>query len=107
MLEDYLVMMKTALFCGVMNANLLLFSYYGNKLTEESASVALEISKEWFNIKSPKLRKHLTLIMLRSQRKQGIKAGNFCYINFETYSKVFSEIASYFSILRVLLLGKK
>lgn len=105
--DDKLVLMKIGALCFVMKVNLFLFSFFGTKLMEESLSVSAEAaSLSWFNIKSSRLQKYLTLIILRSQQPTGISAGKFCFITFKTYSEVLNTIVSYFSILRVLLVEK-
>lgn len=107
-IKDNLVLLKFGLLLLTMQVNLFLFSLYGTKLSQASLSIAEDISNlSWINMRSTKLQKYLTLIILRSQRMEGIKAGKFCFVNFKTYSNVCSEIVSYFSILRVLLLERK
>lgn len=88
----------------VINIHLFVMSFVGTKLMEQSLSIGVEITQiSWYNIKSAKLQKYLTLIILRSYRLTGIKAGKFFFINFRTYTEALNAIVSYFSVLRAVL----
>lgn len=106
-LDDKLVLMRVISFCWVINWHLFLFSYFGTMLMEESLSVGVEVSQvSWYNIASVKQRKSLILIILRSQRLTGIKAGRFSFITLQTYIEALNVIISYFSVLRALLVER-
>ena len=81
-----------------------MFSYFGNKILDESAAVGTEISNlPFYNINSTKTQKYLMLIMLRSQQPIGITAAKFYHINFKSFSEACNTILKYFAVLRTVL----
>ncbi|KAG5676149.1 hypothetical protein PVAND_005999 [Polypedilum vanderplanki] len=87
---------------------LFLFSYFGSKLMNNSLDVSTRIGNiSWYNVKSRNVQKYFILMMLRAQRKEGIKAGKFYFITFSSFLEAMNAIISYFSVLKALVLGKK
>lgn len=102
--EDLIGGIKILVFILIIQKDFLMFSYFGNKIMDESAGVGTEISSlPFYNIRSTKIQKYLILIMLRSQQPIGITAAKFYHINFRSFSEACNTILKYFTVLRTVL----
>lgn len=87
-------------FFTVLQIDLLFSCYYGQKLIEENAKIAVKLSQTNWYLKSLSVQKASQLMLLRAQKRVGITAGKFYTLSYETYRQSLQSIVSYYLILR-------
>nr|QGW50702.1 odorant receptor 4 [Propsilocerus akamusi] len=103
MLEFQIVIL---IFFVVVQSLLILFSYFGSKLQDESEAVGMEIyDLPWYNLpRDPKIKRYLMLIMMRSQRAINITAGKFYPVTLKSYYEALCSAYSYCTVLLNIIL---
>ncbi|XP_076382059.1 uncharacterized protein LOC117228400 [Megalopta genalis] len=115
-LDGYLMLLEEASFYRRMVftfhligciSQLLMFTYSCDCVLRESMEIAESVyDTQWtilpLNTGGKMLRTDLQLVMLRSRMPCCLTAGGFFMVSLETYTKVLSTAASYFTLLRQL-----
>lgn len=106
-LDNYVLLLRTTRFLMIMQLLLFLFSFFGSKLMANSSDIATRLANiSWYQLKSKNVKKYFILMILRAQQREGIRAGKFFYITFQSFLDSMNCIVSYFSVLRALVFGK-
>ncbi|XP_044729200.1 odorant receptor 49b-like [Chrysoperla carnea] len=91
--------LRFALHLGGWLLILMLTCYFGQQLIDESSKIALmAYSTAWFN-GTPRLRKDIWFIIMRSQRPLQLTAASMGSMSLETFLRVMSSAYSYFTLL--------
>ncbi|XP_076376761.1 odorant receptor 47a-like isoform X2 [Megalopta genalis] len=101
--NNIVMVVKTTIVVATLLAQLFAYSYVGEYLKTQFEGVGYCIyCSKWFNIPR-KLSLDMVFFLMRSQKPVHLKAGNFFFVNLETYMSILKTSMSYLSILRVMV----
>lgn len=84
-------------------SQIFLYSYGGDCLTSQNASLVLAIYEcPWYKASSITM-KHIAFIMMRANKPIYVTAGNFFYMTLSTFMDILKASASYLSVIRIAI----
>uniref|UniRef100_A0A182G029 Uncharacterized protein n=1 Tax=Anopheles albimanus TaxID=7167 RepID=A0A182G029_ANOAL len=77
------------------------FCYLGTKLSDESINVgqAVWFGTEWYTLDC-RMQRNIGFIIMRSQRRVGVTAAKFCFVDMEQFGMMLNMSYSYFVVLK-------
>ncbi|XP_076375598.1 uncharacterized protein LOC143258931 [Megalopta genalis] len=101
--NNIVILVKTTTVVAAIMAQLFVYSYVLEYLKTQFEGVGYCVyCSKWFNIPR-KLSLDMVFFLMRSQKPVLLKAGNFIFINLETFMSILKTSMSYLSVLRVMV----
>ncbi|XP_076376758.1 odorant receptor 4-like isoform X2 [Megalopta genalis] len=101
--NNFVMMVKATIVVSTLLAQLFAYSYVGEYLKTQFEGVGYCIyCSSWYNIPR-KISMDVVFFLMRSQKPVHLKAGNFFFVNLETYMSIVKTSMSYLSVLRVMV----
>ncbi|XP_020296091.1 odorant receptor 13a-like [Pseudomyrmex gracilis] len=101
--NNYIIVWKSLMVLCSFLTQLTLYCFTGEYLKSQMEKVATSIYQSvWYEFPE-QVKKSIIFVIMRRESSVSLQAGNFIFVNLETYMSILKTSLSYISVLRVMM----